>query len=46
MIAGLNLPMLWRVLWSAHQPLDALARLASERSVIGVDAEPDDQHPT
>jgi mannose PTS system EIIA component len=42
-IAGLNVPMMWRVLWSADQPLDALARLAKERSVSGVDAEPEDQ---
>jgi mannose PTS system EIIA component len=45
-IAGLNVPMMWRVLWSAHQPLDVLVRLAKERCVVGVDAEPDDQrHP-
>lgn len=44
-IAGLNVPMMWRVLWSAHQPLDALARLARERGVSGVDVEPEDQRP-
>jgi mannose PTS system EIIA component len=44
-VAGLNVPMMWRVLWSAHQPLDALVRLAKERSVSGVDAEPEDQRP-
>ncbi len=45
-IAGLNVPMMWRVLWAAHQTLDALASLAKERGIVGVDAEPDDQrHP-
>lgn len=45
-VAGLNVPMVWRVLWSAQRPLDALARLATERCVSGVDAEPEDQRPS
>jgi PTS system ascorbate-specific IIA component len=40
-VAGLNVPMLWRVLWSAQASLDDLARLAGERRVMGVDVEPE-----
>jgi PTS system ascorbate-specific IIA component len=39
-VAGLNVPMVWRVLWSADRPLGELARLAGERAVRGVDPEP------
>ncbi len=40
-IAGLNVPMVWRVVLSPHQTLGDLARLAGERGIRGVDPEPD-----